>query len=39
MHRLVLMRDFTDMAGGPDDALRTAILDDMTAVAERFGLR
>lgn len=38
VHRLVLMREFTDMAGGPDDALRNAILDDMTAVAERFGL-
>jgi probable F420-dependent oxidoreductase len=38
VHRLVLMREFTDMAGGPDDALRTTILDDMTAVAQRFGL-
>jgi probable F420-dependent oxidoreductase len=36
--RLVLMRDFTDMSGGPDDSLRAAILDDMAAVAERFGL-
>ena len=36
--RLVLMRDFADMSGGPDEALRAAILDDMTAVAERFGL-
>lgn len=38
VHRLVLMREFTDMAGGPDVALRTAILDDMAVVAERFGL-
>jgi hypothetical protein len=32
------MRDFADMSGGPDEALRAAILDDMAAVAERFGL-
>ena len=38
VHRLVLMRDFTDMAGAPDSSLRTAILDDMTAMAERFSL-
>ena len=38
VHRLVLMRDFTDMAGGPDDTLRTAVLDDMAAVAERLGV-
>ena len=36
--RLVVMRDFADMAGGPDEALRAAILDDMAAVAERFSL-
>ena len=32
------MRDFTDMAGEPDEALRAAILDDMADVAERFSL-
>ena len=36
--RLVLMREFTDMAGGSDAATRARVLDDMADVARRFSL-
>jgi probable F420-dependent oxidoreductase len=38
VHRLVLMRDFADMAGGSDAAARARILDDIAGVAKRFSL-
>jgi hypothetical protein len=38
VHRLVPMRDFTDMAGGPDAATRGHVLDDLAATATRLGL-
>src|SRR6185312_7194147 len=34
--RLVLVPDFSDMAGGPDAARRGKFLDEMTACAERL---
>jgi probable F420-dependent oxidoreductase len=38
VHRLVLMREFLDMADGPVTATRAAVLDDLADVARRFGL-
>ena len=38
VHRLVLMREFLDMADGPVAATRAAILDDLADIARRFGL-
>jgi probable F420-dependent oxidoreductase len=38
VHRLVLMREFLDMAGGPVPATRAAVLDDLADIARRFGL-
>jgi hypothetical protein len=36
--RLVLLQDFTDMAGGPDAARRGMFLAEMEACADRLGL-
>ena len=36
--RLVLVQDFTDMAGGPDAARRGKFLDEMAVTAERLDL-
>jgi probable F420-dependent oxidoreductase len=38
VHRLVLLRDFTDMAGAPDEAKRDLYRAEMEATAERLGL-
>jgi probable F420-dependent oxidoreductase len=38
VHRLVLLRDFMDMAGGPDPATRGLFLADMEITADRLGL-
>jgi probable F420-dependent oxidoreductase len=38
VHRLVLLRDFTDMAGAPDPAKRGRYRAEMEATAERLGL-
>jgi alkanesulfonate monooxygenase SsuD/methylene tetrahydromethanopterin reductase-like flavin-dependent oxidoreductase (luciferase family) len=38
VHRLVLMRDFSDMAEGPDAARRDAVLAELEATATRLGL-
>ena len=37
--RLVVLNDFSDMAGGPDAARRGMFLDEMAACAERLDLR
>lgn len=37
--RLVLVQDFTDMAGGPDAGRRGKFLDEMAATAERLDIR
>ena len=39
VHRLVLMRDFGDLAGTPDGARRDTLLREMEATAGRLGLR
>jgi probable F420-dependent oxidoreductase len=38
VHRLVLLRDFMDMAGGPDPARRDLFLADMETTADRLGV-
>jgi probable F420-dependent oxidoreductase len=38
VHRLVLLRDFMDMAGGPDPARRGLFLADMELTAARLGV-
>jgi hypothetical protein len=38
VHRLVLLHDFMDMAGGSDPARRDLFLADMEATAERLGV-
>jgi len=38
VHRLVLLRDFMDMAGGPDPARRDLFLADMETTAVRLGV-
>jgi probable F420-dependent oxidoreductase len=38
VHRLVLLHDFMDMAGGPDPARRDLFLTDMEATADRLGV-
>jgi probable F420-dependent oxidoreductase len=38
VHRLVLLHDFMDMAGGPDPARRDLFLADMEATADRLGV-
>jgi probable F420-dependent oxidoreductase len=38
VHRLVPMRDFTDMAGRPDGAKRGHVLDDLATTATRLDL-
>ena len=38
VHRLVMMREFLDMAHGPVPTTRAAILDDLADIAGRFGL-
>jgi hypothetical protein len=38
VHRLVLLHDFMDMAGGPDPARRDLFLADMETTADRLGL-
>jgi hypothetical protein len=37
VHRLVVVPDFADMAGGPDAVRRGKFLDEMEACAERLG--
>ena len=37
--RLVVVQDFTDMAGGPDAGRRGKFLDEMAATAERLDIR
>ena len=39
VHRLVLVQDFGDMAGGPDAGRRGKFLDEMAATAERLVIR
>jgi probable F420-dependent oxidoreductase len=38
VHRIVILRDFMDMAGGPDPAKRGMFVAEMEATAERLGL-
>jgi hypothetical protein len=39
VHRLVVVQDFGDMAGGPDAARRDKFLAEMAACAERLDIR
>jgi probable F420-dependent oxidoreductase len=39
VHRLVVVQDFADMAGGPDTSRRGKFLDEMAACAERLDIR
>jgi probable F420-dependent oxidoreductase len=39
VHRLVLVQDFGNLAGGPTDARRGKFLDEMAATAERLDIR